>query len=755
MSMLDTLRAGALPVEYSSFVGRRKQLVAARTALGPTSLLTLVGPGGVGKTRFAVQIAQSVRKLYPDGTWFVDLSGVSGPGSVVDEVGRIVGSQGVSPDGIGAIVRFLESKRALLVLDNCEQVVDQCASLVRRILDECEAVAFIATSREALRIGAETIFPVDPLDAGHGSSSPAQMLFLARCASVLPDPTAAELEAITEICRRLDGLPLAIELAASRVAVLTPAQILERLAEPLEFLTGRDRDAPNRQQTIRAAIAWSYELCSEQEQAMWRQMSVFVGGWDLASAEWMSDGSIAHLAVLDLVQSLLEKSIIRRRQSGGVVYYEMLDTVRRFGFEMHSADEIVRFRARHRDLYLARLATLEADWYGPNQAHWLALSRRELPNIRAAVEYCLENADAARAATLLVTAWRVVWQAQGRIDELGRWCARVVELDAAPTPDICQAMTILGGMQLTQGATEAGTRRLDLASELAQRLGDGFSHALALTMRGSAGGDPERALALYTEALAALGGSNPIPARANFEERVAGAHDRLGHIETANRLRDNLIARAIEAGESFETVFLLFTGGGIAANRGDFDNALLLLRQALSLAQNLEHGVVLAMVEEKLAIVAAASGDYVRAAMLIGAVHSIVGAIGAIATAFPADASWRPEGEALTRRMLGTRDYDSAVARGNAFSLTEGIAYALGTQLPSTSKPRSRPSTIDTLTTREMQVAALVGQGLSDKEIAARLVISRRTAEGHVANSLTKLGFTSRSQLAVWTARET
>ncbi len=755
MSPSDSVQVGGLPVEYSSFVGRRAELAAARTALGTTRLLTLLGPGGVGKTRFAIRLAQSVRRLYPGGTFFVDLSGVTSSGSVVDEVGRILGAPGFSADGYEAIARVLNTERGLLALDNCEQVVEQCAVLVRRLLDDCPQMTVVTTSRAALRLTAETIFVVEPLTTSHpgrGASSPAATLFLERCAAVLPDPTAIELEAIGEICRRLEGLPLAIELAASRVRVLTPTQILDRLSEPLTFLAGGVRDVPDRQQTLRAAITWSYELCTEDEQTLWRNMSVFVGGWDLESAEWMGIESEAPL-VLDVVQSLLDKSILIRRQVGDVVYYDMLNTVRRFGLEISPADDVLTARSRHRDLYIKRLAALEADWYGPNQAHWLSLTKRELPNIRAALEFCLESSDGAHAALTLIPAWRVVWQAHNRMDELRRWCAKLIELDSPPTSEICQTMAILGGFEVLDPDPEVGRRRLARAAEIAELLDDDLARAEVSIMTGVDGLDPEKVLAGYEAALAYEGGVNRFPARANIEESIALAHDTVGRTDVAGAMREKLIARAIRAGESFETAELLLQAGSIASGRGELDHATRLLRQSLSLAQNLDNRGSQARAEEVLAHVSALGQDYVRAATLLG-IADLGNPIGAIASAFPGGASYRANIETRTRTALGTRAYDAAVARGEALSKNEGIDYALGVQLHASGGSKTRSGYAQVLSARESQVAALVGQGLRDAEIAERLVISKRTAEGHVANSLTKLGFTSRTQLAAWSARE-
>ena len=755
MSTPHSVAAGELPLEFSSFVDRRSELAAARAALGRTRLLTVLGPGGVGKSRFALQLARSTRRLYADGLWFIDLSGVSASGSVADEVDRILELESESRDRYAPIAQRFASKRGLLVLDNCEHVVEECSILIRRLLDASPGMSVVATSRASLRISPETVFVLEPLrtfEAGRTGLSPAETLFLERCGILLPDPTPADLKAIAEICERLDGLPLAIELAATRVRALSPTQIRDRLAEPLVVLTGGGRDAPDRQRTMRATIAWSYSLCTEAERAMWRRTSAFVGGWDLEAAEWISAGSTVDGAAIDVVQSLVEKSIIKRRQTAGRVSFAMLDTVRLFGLEMTPPDELEATRKLHRDWYLRQLAELEADWYGPHQADWLAYSLRELPNIRAALEFCIAHGDGQRAATLLITAWRVVWQAHGRIDELRRWCLRAVDLGPSPTSEFCQLMTLLGGLEVGHGDAETGFRRLAQAAELAEQLGDAVSRAMVSAMRATVVGDPEQALALHLEAAAILVGASPYPARANFEERLTTAYDLTGHAEIAGQMREALIARAIRAGESFETAHLLLNIGWNAVRRGEFANATTLFRQALSLLQNLESLVAVAQVEEALARVALESQDYERAATLLGISYAIGGDAGAMTSVFAVNAPIRPAIESQTRRMLGSRAYGSAFAQGKSLRMDEGIGYALGAQLSAGSHERMRTDNQTGLTARESQVAALVGQGLSDREIAERLVISKRTAEGHVANSLIKLGFTSRTQLAAWIA---
>lgn len=747
-------RAAVLPPEYSSFIDRSTHLAAARAALAATRLLTLLGPGGVGKTRFAIRLAGSVRTLYPDGLWFVDLSGVSTSGSVADEVDRVLGAQGAPGDAAASVVLFLGEGRGLLVLDNCEQVAEQCAALVLRILADCPGVSVLATSRALLRVAPERVFRVEPLEPPEPSretSSPAVRLFLERSASALPEPGPEDIRAIAEICRRLDGMPLAIELAAARVRVLSPAQILDRLAEPLALLSRGDRDAPDRQRTIRAAIAWSYDLCTDAERAMLRRMSVFPGGWDLEAAEWMC-GPDGGTSPVDVVQSLLDQSIVSRRLSGDAACFGMLDTVRRFALEQSTPEELSDARSRMRDWYLERLTTLEAEWYGPRQSHWLALTGRELPNIRAALEFCIDSGDARTAARLLATGWRVVWQAHGSTDELCRWGLRVLGLGLPQTPEASQLLTMLGAFALGRGETAPGTQWLAVAGELAERVDDDFSRALVAQVRAVARREPGW-LELLSEALRLQGGSNANPARSNLEETIAIAEYSLGDEAAAARRREALIARAVQEGDSFETAFLLTNSGTIATRRGDFESATRMLRQALSLNQNLEDPFAIAMSEESLAGAAAGARDFSRAATLLGITDGVGGAGGVMASYVPNARGFRSAIAAATRSALGERAYAAAYARGAALAEAEGIAYALGAELPGETAGVASPAGAGVLSARERQVAALVGQGLTDRQIADRLVISPRTAEGHVAGSLRKLGFTSRAQLAAWSAR--
>ncbi len=741
-----------LPAEYSSFVDRRRQLAAARELLGTTRLLTVAGPGGVGKTRFAIKLAETVRSHFPGGEWYIDLTRVSASGSLIDEVSGVLGVPTALGGGAERIAGYFGSKRGILVLDNCEHIVDQCGALVRALLADCPELKVLATSREAMRISAERLFLLEPFETeGAGSDdSAAAALFLERCAAVLPEPSAADRKVIAEICVRLDGLPLAIELAATRMRALAANQLLDMLTEPLPLLTGGPRDAPDRQRTMSAAIEWSYGLCTPEEQLVWGRMSVFVGGWELEALEWMYPGGA--VSALDIVQSLLDKSIVVRRQTGNLVYYDMLDTIRAFGSQVMSETQSREARALHRDWYLDRIDALSADWYGPRQAYWLSYLRRELPNIRAAIEFSIAERDPTSAGRLVTTAVRPLWMANGLATELYRWLGLVVETGTPPTLGACLALTFRASSMYYFGDKDEAQRLYARARVIAEQVGDSAVYAVeemrTLTLHPS-----ELEVAETEKLLATYGTAYQVRTRTNTENRLAGAYERAGDTDSASALRERLIRQGIAAGDSYETMQLLFEAAIAAIWRGAAEQATTLARQALSLAQNLDSPPAIARCQEVLARAAAEARDYVRAATLLGVSFPEGDPAGATVTSDPRWGPIRAETEAAAIKALGRRAYDAALVAGQSMTADQGAAYALGTQLPSHAT-KSHPAPSQPLSPRESQVAALVGQGLTDREIAERLVISRRTAEGHVASGLMKLGFTSRSQLAAWTSRQ-
>jgi len=410
--MVTTTRppTGHLAADVTSFVGRRREIEQTKRLLS-TRLTTLTGPGGVGKTRLALRVAGDLPRAFPDGVWLVELADLRDPAllahTVADQLGiRDPASRWV----LTRLADFLGSKHLLLVLDNCEHLIDACAVLADSLLRACPDLRILATSRQPLRTAGESCLLVGPL-----AQCEAVNLFADRAAAVLPGFTVDERNAaaVASLVRQLDGIPLAIELATVRLRALSVDQVLERLSDRYRLLTRGTRSAPPRQQTLRSLIDWSYYLCTERERTVWARLAVFAGGFELDPAEDVCAGAdISNEDVLDVVASLVDKSVLLREEHGPLVRYRMLETIRQYGQErLAEAGEEELLRRGHRDWYERLVERFEAEWLGPDQAGWLTRLRLEHGNLRAAMDYCLTapapatEQYAGRAKALRVTGW--------------------------------------------------------------------------------------------------------------------------------------------------------------------------------------------------------------------------------------------------------------------------------------------------------------------------------------------------------------
>ncbi|WP_067665213.1 LuxR C-terminal-related transcriptional regulator [Nocardia miyunensis] len=757
--------SGNLPAEVTSFVGRHDELAAAKRLLPTTRVLTLLGPGGVGKTRLSRQLGASVGRAFRDGVWLVELADVRDPDLVTLSVAEALHLGDDTSDPMPRLLEFLTSQRMLLILDNCEHLIDACAELVERIVTATPEVRVVATSREVLGIAGEQVMPIPPLPVGgkrRGREDPAGdsdavQLLVERAGAVDPGftSTPANRATLAAICRRLDGMPLALELAALRFRVFTPAQILDRLDDTMTLLSAGPRTAPRRQRTIEGAIHWSYQLCTGAEQALWQQLSVFAGGLDIDAAE-----AVCELPGEDLIGALtglVDKSVLLLRQDDEKARYSMLEPIRQFGHDRlveSGAESAVR--ARHRDHY-RRLALRGSRAYcSSDDLAWFRDLSREHANLRSALQFSMS--DAPRLALDTATALRPYWEHYRFLSEGRRWLTDAL-------------------MRTPTTPTRERARGLSSAASLAALLSD----------RESAAGFVEQSLALATElgaadilaenrldsALIAFTDGDTRRALAMAEQAAALARD-AGHATTemdslsfgfmcATLLEDDrstTIAETLRALTERHGVHLL---GGLALwtvgvdhwRHGNQEAAAAYMSRAVEMFAEFDRCIWLASAFDGMAWSAAARGDMVRAARLMGAAQTLqrdtVRLAHAIATAV---------GEKVRVQVLeelGEKGFREAYDSGAALSLPAAIDYALGrTTVPdrTTPKPlRTEPiddKAIGVLTRREKDVARLVAAGHSNKRIAADLVISVRTAETHVEHILTKLGFTSRTQIAAW-----
>jgi predicted ATPase/DNA-binding CsgD family transcriptional regulator len=759
---------GNLPVDVTSFVGRRRELSEARRLLGGARLLTLAGAGGVGKTRLALRLAAEVRRTFPDGVWLADLAPLQGGELVAPTVMAALGLVDHSMRlPVDTLVEYVAGKRLLLVLDNCEHVLDWCAVLAARLLSETAGLRILATSRQLLSVEGEQVLEVPPLSVPHpdrlsaaGSliEYEAVRLFAERAAAVVPGfaVTAGNGAVVARLCQELDGIPLAIELAAVRLRVLSAEQILERLDDRYRLLTGGSRTALPRHQTLRAAIEWSYDHCSPSEQILWVRLSVFSGGFDLETAEEVCAGEdIAQQDVFELVTGLVDKSILAREEHGTRVRYRLLETIRQYGqLRLTESGQEESLRRRHRDYYHQLALRADAAVMSPRQTQWLLHLRPDLPNIRVALELCLTEPGQAQAGLQIASALQYYWLFYGLLREARQWLARGLRLDPRPTVIRSKALSAAGFILLLQGDTDAALALRDEGNALARQLGDGraLAHAMhACGMAAWAQGDLHQAIPLLTEALerARTDGDDPTETFIDLLF-LAMTTALLGDARSAACSAETLAA-AQSAGAEWSIAWAKWVLGLHHWRQGDNRHATGLFQDALCLHRTFSNQWGYAWCTEALAWTAATDEQYERASRLLGATLATLRAIGGMG-GFKLFAAAHERCEAQLRHALGDDAYAAAVQCGTDLSPDQAVAYALGEPAATPGPAPSTDRAPGVLTRRECEVAELVAQGLTNKQIATQLVIAPRTAEGHVERILTKLGFTSRTQIATWAA---
>jgi predicted ATPase/DNA-binding CsgD family transcriptional regulator/Tfp pilus assembly protein PilF len=825
MAIQTAINDGNLPAEPNSFVGRERDLAELARLLGDVRALTLCGPGGIGKTRLALRLAVEVVPGFPDGAWLVELADTQDPALVVRRVATALGVR-EEPDRPLAetLAVALRPRVMLLILDTCEHVVDACAALVQQLLAGCPGLRLIATSREPLRVRGETVWRVPPLDlpaaadggelsvddlAGHE----AVRLFADRAAAVRPAFAldASNAAAVARLCRTLDGMPLAIELAAARVGALSVEQIAARLGDRFQLLASGDRTAPVRQQTLRAAVDWSYGLLTEPEQVLLRRLAVF-SGWNLEMAEQVcGDEAIPADRVLDLLAALIDKSLVTLDgELEGDARYRLLDTIREYAARRLAASgEGPEIRRRHRAYMLALGEGITAVAFVRGDPPWptrVALYRRvlaERANCLAALAACLEQGDA-EAGLRLCTALRSPWVAYGEAAEGVGWFDTFLAADGDVRPDV-RARALMAQSELAfelqdyrtaQERAEAGLALCRASGEKGAATAQRILAVLALRA-----GRYDDALALIGEG-AATARAEADPWEGGLALSVAATiMARQGRLDDAQRaftdaldvLRDN---------NGWGVAQALYGFGGVARARGDYEAALRHYRAALALYREIDarpqiarclagigsvalartdlglataslteslqlslatgQRLVLARGLEAFALLAVAAGDPARAVKLAGAAAALREAVG---QGPAAGAAGRRDGllEAA-RGQMGPSAVALLLAEGTAMSAHEAVRFAVGpgaagpggarlagdaASAPAAAAPDSGAAGT-ALTAREREIAALIARGMSNRGIADELVISPATAARHVANIFTKLGFSSRAQLAAW-----
>jgi non-specific serine/threonine protein kinase len=755
-----------LPAEVTSFVGRRRELAEAKRLLSSSRLLTLVGPGGVGKTRLALHLADDIRRAFTDGVWLVELADLRSPALLPHSVAAVLGLQdGPSGWTLETVVDSIADKRLLLVLDNCEHLVDSCAAFVHGLLAAAPELQIVATSRETLKAPAEQVLPVPSLSFPIDDTiSPARdllhyeavQLFVARAAARLPGFTLDDRnrDDVARICRRLEGIPLAIELAADRVRAMSPKQINDRLSSRLALLSTGARGVPTRQQTLRASIDWSYELCSDAEKALWARLSVFVGGFELDAAEGVCAGpDLPIIDVADLVSSLLEKSVLTREERGSYVRYRMLETIREYAERrlLESGDQD-QLRRRHRDWYAQLVADAYDQWVGPAQLEWHSRLRFEHPNVRAALEHSLADPLGCEKSLRIGTSLVHYWIARGLLSEGRHWLDEALSRCEPASAARAAALCVNAYLALYQYDFDTADARLAEAQEVLREVDSLRERAFLNFVRATRVMFTDSftdALRLLDDALTGFRDCGDLTGEIwtlivlGIAGAVGGEHER------AMDALQRCLRRAEERSESWFRSYALLALGINYWAQSDWTKAKEVLKESLTLKEPLSDQLGLAWCFETLAWVSTNEKKDERAATLLGMADGAWPHAGVTLRPFARLWSAHEGCEAALRNRLSDRAFDTYRRRGLEMTSDRALAYALGDQETPAAPQRAEP-TRGPLTPREWQIAEAVAEGLSNRQIATRFVIAQRTAEGHVEHILTKLGFTSRAQIAAW-----
>jgi predicted ATPase/DNA-binding SARP family transcriptional activator/DNA-binding CsgD family transcriptional regulator len=806
-----------LPVPRTSFVGREHGKMEIKRQLTMTGLLTLTGAGGSGKTRLALEVARDLIGAYPDGVWLAELAPLSQGEFVAQSVAEAVGVPGQpGRPPTDTLVDALRTKKMLLVLDNCEHLVEAVGELVASLLGSCFYLRILATSREALGVSGEVIWPVSLLSVPDLETPPtvarlegyeAIRLFVDRARQRAPAfalrPENAQ--AVAQICARLEGLPLAIELAAARIKMLPPRMLLDRLKDRLKLLTGGPREFSERQRTLRSTIEWSYELLEGGEKALFGRLSVFSGGATLEATERMCDAlGVLSVDALDGVSSLLDKSLLGQEEgAGGEPRFVMLETIREYAQErLEESGEADAVRRAHAECFLALAEEAEPGLWGPEDAAWLDRLEEEHDNMRASLSWSMKH-DEVEYALSLGGALRWFWYMAGYYSEGRSWLEAALGTEGpASAAARIKALAGVGWLAAGQGdldraeaaadeglklSTQAGVSSVvaadfkNILGELARMRGD-YERAARLIEEGLAlykeagnkpgiawalgnlanvsddRGDYERARQLYEEGIVLsrqLGSARPLG-----EYLISSGYALLleGDLERATALNQEAADLLRKQGRRGDLQHALDNLGWAMLLRGEYDKAKDLLNDSLILCKELGDKMITSESLEGLACAAGARGDPERAARLFGAAEALREAVGYQHT--PRERVLREPFLQAARSVLDETVWEKAFIEGRTMEMKEALEYALSTEEetnPLTTPAPEEPSADQvplTLTRREQEVAALVSQGMSNRQIAQELYLSERTIENHVSKILRKLHLTSRTEIAAWATQQ-
>ncbi len=796
---LDTARHN-VPTSLTTFIGRRTAINSVRETLASGRLMTLTGAGGTGKTRLALEVARGEVSEHPDGVWFIELASIASGVEAIQTLAVTLSIEERTDHAlIDLVCDWLSRKRLLLVLDNCEHIIDAAAGITHAILARCPHVRILTTSREPLGVPGETVWLVPPLalPVGEGDRSAAALggveavqLFVERARARLPEFRLSDDNApcIDEICRRLGGLPLAIELAAARVGVLSLQDMAARLENALGLLTSGTRTAEPRQKTLRGALDWSYNLLDGHEQSLFRRLAVFSGGWNLEAAEAICEGQdFAASDVLDLLSQLVDKSLVVATPGvTGSLRYSMLEPVRQYAGEHFAQDPAARaIEQQHTRFFTELTEKAHAELFGPNQGSWFDRLEEEHDNLRSALRRSIGEGDAETGLRLIGTLWRF-WATRGYASEGRKFQSDVLGLPAIPSVDLeiqAQAINGVGALAYFQGDYVTAKLHYERALSLRREIGNpvGIARVVSnLALVAKEQGDYERALALHEEALELGRSCGDTRSQAASLNNLGILLQDLGEFERSAAIHRQSLALMKEAGALHGIVHSLNNLSAIALELADYDQAAEYGEQALRRAHEIgskrsisvalinlgraarERGEIgackqrlteaIKVVEstgdthqatwclDECAALAHSEGRYGEAATLLGATAGLRQQSGS--RLMPVENARFEAKLQAARDVLPAVDFDAAFEKGKGMNLRESLLFAVSFR-GATPEAATSP-----LTRREQEIAGLVADGLTNKQIAVELEIAKRTVDTHVESVLRKLGVDSRTAVA-------
>jgi predicted ATPase/DNA-binding CsgD family transcriptional regulator len=822
---------GNLPAPLSSFIGRVREIAEIQNLLSTHRLLTLTGSGGSGKTRLALHAAGNLPAGYKDGIWLTELAGLMDGELVAQAVASVLNLQEQAGNSVHeSLVSSLQTRQMLLILDNCEHLLDAVAELSKTILESCPHIKILATSREILGVPGEAVFVVPPLslpDAqpwrgpGHEQEtlaayhqSEAIQLFTAR-ASLISQEFALTTQNgpwVADICRRLDGIPLAIELAAARLRTFSIRQIAERLDDRFHLLTSSLRTVPLRHQTLEAALDWSYQLLAREEKKVLQRLSVFASGWTLDAAETIcSDGSLHRTEVMDIVSNVVDKSFIVTNRSENGIRHRFLETIRQYAQEkLEEAGEIDRLRDRHLDYFLHWAETGAGYLTSPQQSEWLKYFHAEHDNFRSALEWSRTHSSRAGHGLRLAAACGRYWKLYGyfsegrqhltsllRIEEnQGRtynrawgllWTAHLAYMQsdysavrsyAQEGLSIClelgdegrlgaaRALDLLGEVATEVGEYESANELFEEALQIYRALNEKRGIADLLMQLGWAAmrtGDYERANILSNECLPLFRELNESEMLAQVQAGLGELALRQGQMETAKDFLNESLEICRSQGDRRGTAVALGSLAWAAQLDHDFTRMRDLMEESLVVRMEIGDSGGIAWCLEKLAEASFMKAEPLsvpeRRRALLQAVQ-IYGAAAALrapnnSVIDPAD---QPKYQAVIEKLrieIGSEDFESAWQEGWGLPHRDGIHLALSSIAASDSedlggRTHSGSSKPGGLSPRELETVVLIAHGKSNREIAERMTVRVKTVETYITRIMNKLGFDSRVQIATW-----